>query len=401
MTVCHPSSSRTARGGFTLIELLVVIAIIGILISLMLPAIQSAREAARRATCVNKLMQLGLALHQYELAHEGLPPGTIEAKGPIESKAEGYHMSWIVQILPYMEEQNTFRQVDFKHGVYSPENAMVRGIGLNPVLCPSYSGIYYVHGKRPQKHDEEPEQPGSEQAEQSEESQQPEDSETVDTWGIRYDSWGNPVDEIVVAVVSTYAGCHHDVESPIDADNHGVFYLNSHVSTYAIPDGASHTIMVGEKRDDAELGWMSGTRDTLRNTGKSLWDVQQDDSGYPRPPADEREEDETPGANDMAANDMAADDMAADDVPDDGMGVEMGMGMEMGRMDPELSWQNAPAPLVVGSFGSMHRGVSNFLFADGSVHSVANSLDLGTYRQLGHRSDGKLLLSGPTRPDLD
>ena len=93
----------------------------------------------------------------------------------------------------------------------------------------------------------------------------------------------------------------------------------------------------------------------------------------------------------------------AAEVPDDGMGMGPGMGMEMGpgMTDPEMSWKYAPPPLVVGSFGSMHPGVTNFLFADGSVHSVANSLDLGTYRQLGHRSDGKLLLSGPTRPDLD
>ncbi|MDZ7618271.1 MAG: DUF1559 domain-containing protein, partial [Patescibacteria group bacterium] len=241
------------------------------------------------------------------------------------------------------------------------------------------------------------------------ESQPPEDSETADTRGFRYDSWGKRVDETVVAVVSTYAGCHHDVESPIDADNHGVFFLNSHVSTYEIPDGASHTITVGEKRDDAELGWMSGTRDTLRNTGKSLWDVRQDDSGYPRPPAAEQEEDETPTANDVAAGDVPNDGTGMGMGPGMGMGMGMGMGtghgtgMEEGAgiTDPDVSWKHSPPPLAVGSFGGIHAGVSNFLFADGSVQSVANSLDPGTYRQLGHRSDGKLLLSGPTRPDLD
>jgi len=136
--------------------------------------------------------------------------------------------------------------------------------------------------------------------------------------------------------VSTYAGCQHDEEAPIDADNHGVFYLNSHVTTYAIPDGASHTIMVGEN-----------------------------------------------------------------DAPDGGFDAETEMGMighGMGEWEPNQSY--AP-PLVVGSFGSMHPGVTNLLFADGAVHCVADSLDLGTYRQLGHRSDGKLLLGGPTRPELD
>ena len=71
------------RWGFTLIELLVVIAIIAILIALLLPAVQQAREAARRSSCKNNLLQLNVALHNYEMAHNVLPPGSIDSAGPI------------------------------------------------------------------------------------------------------------------------------------------------------------------------------------------------------------------------------------------------------------------------------------------------------------------------------
>jgi len=135
-----------------------------------------------------------------------------------------------------------------------------------------------------------------------------------------------------------------------------------------------------EKLDDVELGWMSGTRATLRNTGKSLWDVHQSRSGYPTQPAGEQKTIDVPppaGAPDL-----------------DESWQDWGMGFRQPSVPPL-------PPLVVGSFGSQHPGVSNFLFADGAVHAVADSLDLGTYRQLGHRSDGKLLLRGPTRPEFE
>ncbi len=95
---------RPKSFAFTLVELLVVIAIIGILIALLLPAVQSAREAARRASCMNNLTQLGLALSNYEMANGALPPGTTESKGPIHNIAQGVHISWLVQILPFIEE---------------------------------------------------------------------------------------------------------------------------------------------------------------------------------------------------------------------------------------------------------------------------------------------------------
>src|SRR5688572_33061782 len=98
--------------GFTLVELLVVIAIIGVLVALLLPAVQAAREAARRSSCMNNLSQLNLAIHQYEMAHGAYPPGTVAAAGPISNTATGYHHSWTVQILPYIEQQNAYNALD-------------------------------------------------------------------------------------------------------------------------------------------------------------------------------------------------------------------------------------------------------------------------------------------------
>src|SRR5258708_11399747 len=92
------------RAGFTLIELLVVIAFLAVLIALLVPAVQAAREAARRAQCLNNVMQLGIALQSYESSHELLPPGVVNTTGPILDQPKGYHYGWLVQILPFFEQ---------------------------------------------------------------------------------------------------------------------------------------------------------------------------------------------------------------------------------------------------------------------------------------------------------
>ncbi len=130
-------STTERTRGFTLIELLVVIAIIAILIALLLPAVQQAREAARRTQCKNNMMQLGLALHNYSMAFEILPPGSVNDTGPIVSVPQGYHMSWIVQILPMMEQSNLFRSINFDEGAYAPGNGGPRAVMLPALRCPS------------------------------------------------------------------------------------------------------------------------------------------------------------------------------------------------------------------------------------------------------------------------
>ena len=98
----------TRRSAFTLVELLVVIAIIGILIALLLPAIQSAREASRAAQCKNHLKQIGLATLQFENSRNSFPPARLKSRGTSSFVCETTQPSWLVRILPFLEEADQY-----------------------------------------------------------------------------------------------------------------------------------------------------------------------------------------------------------------------------------------------------------------------------------------------------
>jgi prepilin-type N-terminal cleavage/methylation domain-containing protein/prepilin-type processing-associated H-X9-DG protein len=301
----RPFPPRRRRAGFTLIELLVVIAIIAVLIALLLPAVQAAREAARRAQCLNNLVQIGVALQNYESAHEMFPAGVVNPAGPISSTPKGYHHDWMTQILPYIEQSNAFRKIDFRAGVYDPQNVTVRAHAIATYFCPSDGGPSSGAATGP-----------------------------------------------ATFAGNNYAANHNDVEAPIDTTNKGVFYLNSHTRVEDITDGTSFTILVGEKlRDAADLGWMSGTRATLRNTGFA------------------------PNRSKLVGGAL---------VLDAGFGNNVGV-------DPDTSTVN-PA-LVVGGYQSRHPGGSNFLMGDGSVRFLKNSISPIVFRRLGNRADGELVSS--------
>jgi prepilin-type N-terminal cleavage/methylation domain-containing protein/prepilin-type processing-associated H-X9-DG protein len=287
------------RRGFTMIELLMVLVIIAILIALFLPAVQSAREAARTAQCRNNLLQLGIALSNYASTHDVLPPGVVNDTGPISNMPRGYHVGWTVQILPFVEEANIFRHIDFRQGVYADANSTAFAPTIKGFLCPS-----------------------------------------------------NPRTRPM-----SYVGCHHDVEAPIDVDNRGVLYLNSHIRRDEISDGPAYTILLGEARDAAALGWASGTSSTLRNAGHRLnepdllvpaWNSR---STYPQYDPDLKDPD----------------------------GVTM---MVQGGFPP---------PYYVGGFSSYHPQGANFLFCDGSARFLKESMDQDVLRRLANRADGELV----------
>ncbi len=293
------SESRLSSG-FTLIELLVVIAIIAVLIALLLPAVQAAREAARCAQCINNLMQLGIALLSYESSHEMLPPGAVNPTGPILDQPKGYHFGWLAQILPYCELKNTYNHFNFRLGVYEPANATTRDNMVQVFLCPSDSVTKRGAG------------------------------------GV---------------AVSSYAGCHNDAEAPINTTNNGVLFLNSSIRFEDIPDGTSQTIFASEKLNEpTELGWASGTRATLRNTGlpinKTRTTVAPAWAAFP--------ENHAPAS--AAQKGVISD---------------------------------TDALLEVGGFSARHPGGCNALFGDGGVRFLRSSA--GILKLLANRADGEII----------
>lgn len=126
--------------GFTLVELLVVIAIIGILVALLLPAVQSAREAARRMQCVNNLRQFGIGMHNYHDSNKSLPPGGIAWGMPEKMR------TFVVELWPYMEMNTLSDQYDFNKNWWEPPNGIIndaRGVVANQqslYYCPSDRG---------------------------------------------------------------------------------------------------------------------------------------------------------------------------------------------------------------------------------------------------------------------
>jgi prepilin-type N-terminal cleavage/methylation domain-containing protein len=139
------------RKAFTLIELLVVIAIIGLLIALLLPAVQSAREAARRMQCTNNLKQLGLAMHNYHDSVGTFPIGRmgLNSNYPSYIVKNSNRRTWALSVMPYIEQGPVFNAVNFSIGFYEAHNLTVRMTYLSAFHCPSDANTTAIEGGSP------------------------------------------------------------------------------------------------------------------------------------------------------------------------------------------------------------------------------------------------------------
>jgi len=206
---------RRPSMAFTLIELLVVIAIIGVLIALLLPAVQAAREAGRRAHCANNLKQIGLAIHNYKDAHQCLPPGYVSLWDVKKQSDVGPGWGWASFLLPYVEKTQIYEAVNFDRNIEFEENRTVRLTTVGGYLCPSDDMPAFWMATR--------------------------ETDFTRQDGSIY-RWLFPQAETAGA---NYVGVFGVGEPGVDGD--GVFFRNSAVKMRDVVDGLAQTTFVGER----------------------------------------------------------------------------------------------------------------------------------------------------------
>ncbi|TWU19412.1 DUF1559 family PulG-like putative transporter [Allorhodopirellula heiligendammensis] len=284
-----PNSYR--RQAFSLLELVVIIAIVAILLAISIPVVRDMRSIARRSNCDQNLTRLLLACQTYAVDHRHLPSGTFSgsaevwtgvispdsaqmAELSISSLPEGYHHNWVSSLLPYLDRKALYDTINFDVGVYAPANEGVRETDLPFLRCPASVGEQ-------------------------------------------------------IATTTSYAGLHASESVPIGIDDDGLLMLNHWIVPDEISDGISYTLLLGEKLSPREydLGWMSGTRSSLRNAGTAI----------------------------------------------------------NAAVSPEVYHD----PAFVGGLGSLHPGGASAGMADGSIKFLQDSIDMNVYRAMVNRNDGK------------
>jgi prepilin-type N-terminal cleavage/methylation domain-containing protein/prepilin-type processing-associated H-X9-DG protein len=320
----------TRRSAFTLIELLVVIAIIGVLIALLMPAVQKIRDAAGRVKCANNMKQIGLALHNYHDTHGSFPSGMVNDD---ETPPTGYHpeWSWMALILEFVEGGNLFRVADdYAHSgplTYNPFG------DLGPPPNPAISVVVKTYTCPADQRD--------------------------DLTGVGTTDQGKKVTVAFTAylgVNGTHRPSWVGTSNTLFDGGDGILFHKSRVRIAEITDGTSATLIVGERPPSADLnfGWWFGSdgRDeqgtaegTLGSTEQWFYDYRLSQAPFNcKPPAK--------------------------------------LGFQPGLISDECD---------AAHFWSLHSGGANFVLADGSVRFVSYNLDSDLFPKLCTRAGGEVL----------
>ncbi len=336
-------NTRNRRKGFTLIELLVVIAIIAVLIALLLPAVQQAREAARRTQCKNNMKQLGLALHNYLDAFSALPPTMCVGPG------DGGEWSLQARILPYMEQGNVYSTIDFSRD-YNQTSALfpygVKAMRVAALQCPS----------------------------------DPNDRQRVD-------ASGNP--EHYPLNYAANLGSWFVFDPVAGSGGSGAFHPNSKTSSRDFVDGMSNTLGLSEVKSftpyarnaaaplGANLavpatvadvcGYVAGASQFQKDSGHTEWaDGRAHHVGFTTT--------FVPNTKVLCTN--------------GGNGIQ-DLDYNSQREDnPEGTTSRTYAAVTSRSY---HVGTVNSMLMDGSVRSISENIDLGVWRNLGTRNGGEVV----------
>ncbi len=301
--------TRPGRRAFTQIELVVVVAVTSVLLGMLLPSVQKARAVAQRAQCMNNLKQIGLACHNFHCLKDRLPPG-YTASGPYvdgnTDTSPGW--AWGAYLLPYLEQEHLFGTIDFSRPVEAQEAPKTV---LNVFLCPA---------------------------------------DAVDPVPFSVsDSSSNEICQL--APCSYAATCGPDSSDVAGQTGAGLFYRNSSVRMMDIWDGASQTLMIGERSFAQTNGtWTGVPAGAVTRAGSlNVW----------------------PTATGPAPTLVLA----------------------------HTNWINGRTDADGGldDYSSNHDAGANFLFADGSVHFLANIRTLGPtwvdFQALGTRDGGEIISS--------
>ncbi|RMF38797.1 MAG: DUF1559 domain-containing protein [Planctomycetota bacterium] len=334
------------KKGFTLVELLVVIAIIGILVGLLLPAVQAAREAARRMQCQNNLKQLALACLNYESAIKRFPMAFVPAVTPYPPNRNNNNVEswgWCALILPYVEQSNLYNNLGVNQyslrAVIAGENpsltsAQAQALLQTPIqtfMCPSDTGAGgdLIHRQR-------------------------HFGGGVGTQKAGLGNWR--------PARANYISCRGTRDQPQSRlDTHGMMMENTAIRFADVTDGTSNTFLLGERDSLYGRGatWI-GTRNPRGARARGIYYV----TANVRPP--------------------------------------------LNSSDPPFGWNRSSNRAVQAGFSSLHTGGAHFAYVDGSVHFISENIDwrrdraggcrvwditpceptYGVYQRLGRRNDG-------------